>query len=104
MRQQRPARPIVPVHAILTFTALCQITLYLWYTGRITGSFAVSALAGVLLFWLLARAVREVVSDDVPDNEDCGPVTDWRVAQASAKSPRPVKPPMAAAAPRPQYR
>ena len=80
----RPDRPLVSAQGILTFTALSQIVLYLWVTGRITGALAVSALTGVFLFGLLVRAVREVLEDQVPDVDDCGPITDWQRPAAKA--------------------
>ena len=55
-------RPLVSAQGILTFTALTQIVLYLWVTGRITGALAASALTGVFLFGLLVQAVREVLA------------------------------------------
>ena len=91
MKHRRPNRPLVSAQSILTFTALSQIVLYLWVTGRITGALAGSALTGVVLFGMLVRAVREVMADHVPDDEDFGPITDWpnKPAPSSASRNKP---------------
>jgi hypothetical protein len=82
MKTRVPSSPLVSAQSILTFTALSQIVLYLWVTGRITGGVAASALTGVVLFAVLARAVREVLAAEAPDVDDCGPVTTWKAPPA----------------------
>ena len=63
MGKRRGNRALPGAHGILTFTAVSQVVLYLWASGRITGAFAGSALIAVLLFGMLERAVREVLGN-----------------------------------------
>ena len=92
MDHRRPNRPLVSAQGILTFTALSQIVLYLWITGRITGAVAGSALAGAILLGILVRAVREVLADEEPDDEYLVPIAAGPRKPAVSPAPRATPP------------